>query len=498
MSAARFELDPAVWRRDGGRMLVGGVPPRLLRLSDPGAAALDAILAGEPLGAAAQALARRLERHGLLHPVPEAGEAGAAEITVVIPVLDGGEALVGLVAQLAGEGPVIVVDDGSRDGAPERAAAAAKARGTRVSAATGAPDAGLRAGAAVTVIPNAGLPGPAGARNTGLRAARTALVAFLDADCEVEPGWRGGLAALLDADPDLALVAPRVRSAPGPSALARYEEHASPLDLGPHPSLVGPDRRIAYLPSAALLGRRADLLALGGFDETMRFGEDVDLVWRLLAAGHRARYVPSVEVRHQPRPDLRSFARQRAGYGAAAPDLARRHGGLASPLVLGPQTGLVAGSLLLGPQAFAPALAASVGAVASRGEDRQARLGRAEVALQGHLTASRHLARALVREWLPLSLLAATRSRRARRLLLAAAIVDAAPAWRAAANPAEIATATALRALDRAAYACGLWRTLATTVDGPKSADMERFSAHQQGGWGGGRLGALLPRRSGR
>ena len=45
--APRFELDAAVRRRDGGRLLVGGTPPRLLRLSEAGAAALDAILAGE-------------------------------------------------------------------------------------------------------------------------------------------------------------------------------------------------------------------------------------------------------------------------------------------------------------------------------------------------------------------------------------------------------------------------------------------------------------------
>jgi hypothetical protein len=45
MSATpRFELDAAVRRRDGGRLLVGGTPPRLLRLTDAGTAALDSIL----------------------------------------------------------------------------------------------------------------------------------------------------------------------------------------------------------------------------------------------------------------------------------------------------------------------------------------------------------------------------------------------------------------------------------------------------------------------
>ena len=158
----------------------------------------------------------------------------------MIPSLDGGDALVDLVAALAPAGPVIVVDDGSTDGSPERAAAAG-----------------------AQVLANAGAPGPAGARNTGLHAAATEFVAFLDADCIAAPGWRAGLGAMLAADPSLALVAPRVRSAPGPGALARYETRHSPLDLGAAPSLVGPGRRISYLPAAALVARREDLLAAG-------------------------------------------------------------------------------------------------------------------------------------------------------------------------------------------------------------------------------------------
>ncbi|HEX4731748.1 MAG TPA: glycosyltransferase, partial [Solirubrobacterales bacterium] len=203
--APRFELDAAVRRRDGGRLLIGGTPPRLLRLSAAGGRALDAILAGdEPTGATAT-LARRLERHGILHPLPGDGE-GDPMVTAIVPVLDGGEWLGGLVAALAAEGPVIVVDDGSRDGSAARAEAA---------------------GARILRHPTRR--GPAAARNTGLAAATSELVAFVDADCEVAPDWRRGLGGLFAADPDLALLAPRVRSAPGHSPLARYEERGSPL-----------------------------------------------------------------------------------------------------------------------------------------------------------------------------------------------------------------------------------------------------------------------------
>jgi mycofactocin glycosyltransferase len=484
-------------------------------------------------------------------------------VTTIVPALDGGERLVDLVRVLVEEGPVIVVDDGSRDGSGARAAAA----GARV-------------------VRHDAPRGPAAARNAGLRVADTELVAFLDADCVARPGWRRGLAAMLDADRGaaagecsvatatpaddrgaapaerpgamaipvadrgaapserlgvtampaadrgLALVAPQVRSAPGDSVLARYEETASPLDLGPDGGLVGPDRRTAYVPAAAMVARREALLALGGFDESLRFGEDVDLVWRLLAAGHRVRYVPSREVHHAPRPTLAGMLRQRAGYGASAPDLVRRHGPAAAPLRVSPHALTVwAAALAPGVRLFAhiggertntpapgvrplhdidrqrtntpfataagltaAALAGSAALVARRGSDRDSRVALAGLALRGHATATRHLARALVREWLPLSLLAATRSRRARPLLLAAAAVDLLAARRPAGEPAapvaerpkdrpgaaaakrpldrlvgaagrhptggtgRLAAAVVLRPLDHAAYSAGLWR----------------------------------------
>ncbi len=440
MSGPRFELDPAVRRREGGRLLVGGVPPRLLRLSEAGAAALDAILAGEDREepgqrtAAVSALARRLERAGTIHPLPAAG-ADAPAVTTVIPVLDGGEALVELVAAALREGPVIVVDDGSTDGAPRRAAALG-----------------------AEVLANAGAKGPAGARNTGLRAARTDLVACLDADCAIAPGWRAGLAGLLAEDPELALVAPRLRGRSGASALARYERGNSPLDLGPAPSLVGPGHRVTYLPAAALLARRDALLELGGFDETMRFGEDVDLVWRLVAGGWRARYVPSREVLHDARPDLRSFARQRFSYGSSAPDLARRHGDLAAPLRLGTHTAaLWTAAALLGPPGALAALAASGATVASRASDGPGRRALLEESLRGQAAAARHLLRAVAREWLPPALALALVNRRGRALLATALAFEAATAIRRA-PAAPPPQAAALRLLDHASYAAGLWR----------------------------------------
>ena len=398
----RYELDPSVRRREGGRLLAGGTPPRLLRLSPAGARALDRILAGAPLDGAAAKLAAELSARGTIAPLPPPSEP--TTLTAVVPVRDGGPRLPHLIAALRERGEVIVVDDRSRDGSPELAAAA----GARV-------------------LANSGAAGPAGARNTGLRAAATELVAFVDADCEVAPGWSEGLAALLLAEPGLALVAPRIRSAPGASRIARYERRHSPLDLGPSPGLVGPGRRVGYLPAAALLARREPLLALGGFDEGLRYGEDVDLIWRLLAAGHLVRYAPQITVEHAPRSSRGALARQRAGYGSSAAPLEARHPGALAPL-----------------QGNPVAMAAATVRAVARSSSPASRRALAALGLRGERELAGQLGRALCREWLPLTAAAALTSRRGRRLAAAALAVD-------------LVSTGGLRLIDNAAYATGLW-----------------------------------------
>ena len=127
-------------------------------------------------------------------------------------------------------------------------------------------------------------------------------------------------------DRAVAAVAPRVVSAPGDTILAAYEEAFSPLDLGGAPSLVAPGRRVSYVPTAALIVRVAAVDAVGGFDPALRYGEDVDLIWRLASAGHTVRYDPSVVVQHRPRSSWGAWFRPRRSYGSAAAPLARRPG----------------------------------------------------------------------------------------------------------------------------------------------------------------------------
>jgi glycosyltransferase involved in cell wall biosynthesis len=112
--------------------------------------------------------------------------------------------------------------------------------------------------------------GPAAARNDGLRHVTTEFVAFLDSDCVAPPDWIERLGGHFD-DPSVAAVAPRIKALDGRRSL---------LDMGAEPAEVG--RRVTYVPAAALIVRRA---AEPRFDPALRYGEDVDLIWRLTKRG---------------------------------------------------------------------------------------------------------------------------------------------------------------------------------------------------------------------
>ena len=137
--------------------------------------------------------------------------------------------------------PVVVVDDGSRQ-ADEMA--------------------GLCRQHGATLIRRSSSGGPGPARNDGLARVSTPLVAFLDSDCEAGPEWITSLAAHF-ADPLVAAVAPRVRPITGPGSAGRYLGARAPLDMGPQEGRVLPLTRLSYVPTAALLVRRAALARTG-------------------------------------------------------------------------------------------------------------------------------------------------------------------------------------------------------------------------------------------
>jgi len=234
----------------------------------------------------------------LLTPRAHPG-ADAPAISVVVPVLNGGERLVDLTRALlrqrvsAGPVEVLLADSGSTDGATERAAEVVGARVFDV--APGRFDHGLVRAALV-------------------QQARAPLVALFSQDA-VPQGTRmlEALAAPFE-EPDVS--GSYARQVPRPDAdpllaatLARWTPELDvPYVLRRMPpggaSLPAAERmRIARFDNVGSMVRRCHALARPF--PSREFGEDLAWGWATLLAGHALAYVPSAVVEHSHPPSLR-------------------------------------------------------------------------------------------------------------------------------------------------------------------------------------------------
>lgn len=163
------------------------------------------------------------------------------------------------------------------------------------------------------------------ARNAALRAATGDLLAFLDDDVVVDPGWLEGLFAAWRRAPDAGgytgLVLPYRLDT---EAQVRFEARGG-FGRGFHPDEFRGARHGNPLhpAGAGILGAgcnmcfdRRLLLALGGFDEALDTGAplpgggDLDIFYRVLRAGRAVAYEPSYAVYHEHRETLEQLTRQ--------------------------------------------------------------------------------------------------------------------------------------------------------------------------------------------
>lgn len=240
-------------------------------------------------------------------PRPWAEGEDAPFVSIVVPVYnradDIGECLASLLALNYPESrrEIIVVDDGSTD-----------------------PTADAAAAYPVRLLRLTGNQGQSAARNQGAAAATGDLVAFMDSDCIADPDWLSELVPCFQ-DNRVTLVGGYVDAYYSQTRLDRFEAVGSPLKMGDGALTGAGDKSVLYVPTCNLLVRRTAYLEAGGLDPLLRVGEDVDLCWRMMNAGHRILYVPRGRVKHKHRNRFWPGFVRRFDYGASEPALYAAH-----------------------------------------------------------------------------------------------------------------------------------------------------------------------------
>lgn len=215
-------------------------------------------------------------------------------VVVAIGRNEGDRLVASLQSVMRQQVPLVYVDSGSHDGSAARARAL---------------------GAAIVEL-DAALPFTAArARNAGFERALqlhpdAVFVQFVDADCELEPGWLAAARVALEGDGRLGVVFGRRRE---------REPERSIYNLLCDVSWDGPPGDATACGGDAMM--RVDAFGeAGGFDASLIAGEESDLCIRLRRRGWKVRRLPAPMTRHDAR--MVSFGQwwqraRRTGYAYA-------------------------------------------------------------------------------------------------------------------------------------------------------------------------------------
>ena len=264
-------------------------------------------------------------------------------VSFVVPVRNGAPWLRDVFAAIwaqADDRPmeVIAVEDGSEDGSDRILAELTELGPLRVLA-------GPRRGAAAAV-------------NAGVRAARFPVICQVDQDVIVGPNWMAQLVRPFDQD-NVGAVQGYYTVDAGASVCARVMA----LDLEQRYGTM-PSDLTDHVCTGNSAYRTEALLAVGLFDESLGYGYDNDMSYRLRDGGYQLVFCRAARSTHRWRDGLASYCTQQYGFGYGRLDVVRKHphrvaGDVVSPVLM-----------MLHPVATAAALVclAAGGALAAAGQ----------------------------------------------------------------------------------------------------------------------------------
>ncbi len=227
----------------------------------------------------------------------------ATSASVIIPVLNGANTIANtlwaLVSQAGGpaQTEIIVVDNGSTDNTRE-----------------------VVSQFDVRLLDET-TRGPSAARNRGLHAATGDVILYTDADTLPTRRWLAELMAAFD-DPGTIIAGGRVLGYPPKTTAERFMATYGIWE--PENNIFRPV--FPFVPSLNLAVRRNAALAIGGWDEDMLTGEDVDFSYRILEqfAG-RISYRPQAILFHQHRQTADELRKQAWTYGEGGAQIYRKY-----------------------------------------------------------------------------------------------------------------------------------------------------------------------------
>jgi glycosyltransferase involved in cell wall biosynthesis len=203
------------------------------------------------------------------------------QVSVVIPAFNAAttiaRALDSVRSQDGVGAEIIVIDDASTDNTTEVVRAA------------------IRTGENITLLQLPTNSGASAARNAGIRLARGRYLAFLDADDIWLPGKLLRQIMVIETDPAITLVSCNSQQASSDGKVLK-EGHVN------RPPIQGPDAWKTllvynFVPTPTVLTRTALVRELGGFDENLAVGEDLDL-WIKLATRGKVAVLPEILINY--------------------------------------------------------------------------------------------------------------------------------------------------------------------------------------------------------
>lgn len=169
-------------------------------------------------------------------------------------------------------------------------------------------------------------PGPAAARNRGLRSGSGELVAFFDGHCIANRGWVSAMVSRF-VDSRFAGSQAKLEHKATDPLVKLYLENTRATDpkkvLGD--TLRGERNIYPWVLSGNCMFTRAVLRDVGGFDETLPACEDVDISWKVVLSGYLLDYAPDACVVHWNNDSWDSFILKSYAQGRGAAALAHRY-----------------------------------------------------------------------------------------------------------------------------------------------------------------------------